>query len=79
MPWQKPGDEMSAFKAGQLHSGSSSGPVVKNRKQAIAIELSEQKKHGIQPKRGPRKFRRNALTRVPQEATDNLGKVDIEE
>jgi hypothetical protein len=31
------------FGRGQLHSGSKSGPVVKNRKQAIAIFLSEKK------------------------------------
>jgi hypothetical protein len=31
------------FKEGALHSGSSSGPVVKNRKQAVAIALSEQR------------------------------------
>lgn len=35
---------MHKFKHGQLHSGSSSGPQVKNRKQAIAIMLSEKKK-----------------------------------
>lgn len=29
------------FKRGALHSGSKHGPVVKNRKQAIAIYLSE--------------------------------------
>jgi hypothetical protein len=29
------------FKAGELHSGSKSGPMVKNRKQAIAIAMSE--------------------------------------
>jgi len=29
------------FKAGKLHSGSKHGPVVHNRKQAIAIYLSE--------------------------------------
>ena len=34
------------FKAGKLHSGSSSGPVVRNRKQAIAIGLSEQRQMG---------------------------------
>jgi hypothetical protein len=34
---------MSEFKSGKLHSGSSKGPVVKNRKQAIAIGLSEQR------------------------------------
>jgi hypothetical protein len=32
---------MHEFKAGELHSGSKKGPVVKNRKQAIAIALSE--------------------------------------
>jgi len=34
---------MPKFGRGQLHSGSKSGPVVKNRKQAIAIFLSEKK------------------------------------
>lgn len=40
---------MHKFKHGQLHSGSKSGPEVKNRKQAIAIMLSEKRnesKHG---------------------------------
>ena len=32
---------MSKFKKGKLHSGSKKGPVVKSRKQAIAIALSE--------------------------------------
>lgn len=32
---------MHEFKAGGLRSGSSSGPKVKDRKQAIAIALSE--------------------------------------
>lgn len=35
---------MHEFKTGALHSGSKKGPVVKNRKQAIAIALSEAKK-----------------------------------
>lgn len=43
MPKDMPG-VMKEFKGGQLHSGSSAGPVVTNRKQAIAIGLSEQKK-----------------------------------
>ena len=34
---------MAKFGRGTLHSGSKSGPVVKNRKQAIAIFLSEKK------------------------------------
>jgi len=32
---------MGEFKRGTLHSGSKKGPVVKSRKQAIAIALSE--------------------------------------
>ena len=32
---------MHEFKTGTLHSGSKKGPVVKSRKQAIAIALSE--------------------------------------
>lgn len=35
---------MSEYKSGSLHSGSKSGPVVTNRKQAIAIAMSEAKK-----------------------------------
>lgn len=35
---------MHKFKHGELHSGSKKGPKVKNRKQAIAIMLSEKKK-----------------------------------
>lgn len=34
-------DVMHKFKAGELHTGSKKGPIVKNRKQAIAIALSE--------------------------------------
>jgi Family of unknown function (DUF6496) len=32
---------MDEWQAGELHSGSKEGPVVRNRKQAIAIALSE--------------------------------------
>jgi hypothetical protein len=39
MPGMK--NTMHEFKAGALHSGSKKGPVVTNRKQAIAIGLSE--------------------------------------
>ncbi len=34
-------EEMHKFSAGELHSGSKSGPIVTNPKQAIAISLSE--------------------------------------
>ena len=32
---------MREFKSGKLHSGSKKGPLVKSKKQAIAIALSE--------------------------------------
>lgn len=35
---------MHEYKEGELHSGSKKGPVVKNRKQAIAIGMSEGRK-----------------------------------
>lgn len=37
---------MHEFKTKILHSGSKKGPIVKNRKQAIAIALSEACKAG---------------------------------
>ena len=40
---------MREFKAGKMHSGSKSGPVVKNPKQALAIALSSA---GVKPKKG---------------------------
>jgi hypothetical protein len=38
---KKMGKVMKEWKSGELHSGSKSGPVVKSRKQAIAIAMSE--------------------------------------
>jgi hypothetical protein len=35
---------MGEFSEGKLHSGSKKGPEVTNRKQAVAIALSEAKK-----------------------------------
>ncbi len=37
----KIGKVMSEFKAGTLNTGSKTGPIVKNRKQAIAIAMSQ--------------------------------------
>jgi hypothetical protein len=34
---------MKEYKSGKLHSGSKTGPVVKTKKQAVAIALSEAK------------------------------------
>ena len=36
--------ELHKFKEGTLHSGSKKGPIVKNRKQAVAIAISESRK-----------------------------------
>lgn len=38
---------MEEYKAGRLHSGSKKGPIVTNRKQAIAIGLSEKLKSDL--------------------------------
>ena len=42
----KVGKVMHEFKEGMLHSGSKKGPEVTNRKQAVAIALSEARKAG---------------------------------
>ena len=42
---RKVGKVMHEFKEGTLHSGKN-GPIVKNRRQAIAISLSEGQKAG---------------------------------
>lgn len=46
---------MHEFKHGGLHSGSKSGPLVKNRKQAIAIGLSEARAEGSDKSPKPKK------------------------
>ena len=43
--------EMREFGMGKLHSGSKTGPKVKNRKQAIAIALNEERKAQGRPTR----------------------------
>jgi hypothetical protein len=44
---------MSKFKKSNLHSGSKSGPVVKDRKQALAIMLSEKRSGKEEYSAGP--------------------------
>jgi len=38
---KKIGKVMGEYKEGKLHSGSKKGPVVKSKKQAVAIAMSE--------------------------------------
>lgn len=51
----KVGKVMREWKEGKLHSGSKKGPRVKNKKQAIAIALSESRKYGNSLKKPTRK------------------------
>lgn len=48
---------MREYKEGKLHSGSKKGPEVSNRKQAVAIALSEARKAGekVKPKKKSKK------------------------
>jgi Family of unknown function (DUF6496) len=47
---------MHEFKHGTLHSGSKKGPKVRNRRQAVAIALSQARKAGARiPKRKGKK------------------------
>lgn len=43
---------MHEFGEGKLHSGSKKGPMVKSRKQALAIGISEARKRGMKAGRG---------------------------
>lgn len=53
---------MGEWKRGSLHSGKK-GPVVKSRKQAIAIALSEAREAGEMPKMSKSAMKRLAMRR----------------
>ena len=57
----KVGKVMHEFKAGTLHSGSKSGPKVKDRKQAIAIGMSEAGKSMPKGMKGKKRMRNMAI------------------
>lgn len=42
---------MHEYKEGELHTGSKKGPIVKNKKQAVAIALSQARKEGAKIKK----------------------------
>jgi hypothetical protein len=68
MPWE---EVMSKFKRGREHSGSKEGPVVKNRKQAVAIMLSEKEKAGaMSPKE---KAKHDALKKKNKKGKKKFG------
>lgn len=50
-PQQKVHQVMREWKSGTLHSGSSRGPRVTNRKQAIAIALNQARRGGRRGRR----------------------------
>lgn len=41
---------MEEYKEGKLHSGSKKGPEVSNRRQAVAIAMSEARKEALKKK-----------------------------
>ena len=51
MAKDKIGKVMGEFKRGKLRSGSEQGPRVKNKKQAIAIAMDEQRRADKKAKR----------------------------
>jgi len=60
MPFQ---EVMSKFKSGTLHSGSKKGPKVTNRKQAVAIMLSERRKSKKYSAHGSGKFSQGEIAK----------------
>jgi len=61
MPLSNVSDAMHEYKRGQLHSGKG-GPVVKSRKQAIAIGLSSERRAKGKRMKGRRSPAQRALT-----------------
>lgn len=67
---------LSEFKRGKLHSGSKKGPVVKSRKQAIAIALSEKRRmHNPQEPFGDNAAKASSDSTPIYRASGRLGKL----
>jgi hypothetical protein len=49
---------MHEFKHGKLHSGSKKGPVVKSRKQAVAIMMSEKEHEDMDADEQPQRMKK---------------------
>lgn len=54
---------MPDFRAGTLHSGSPNGPIVKKKKQAVAIRLSYLRKEGHDIPEKPKRVSRSYAER----------------
>jgi len=69
---------MGKFKAGELHSGSPKGPIVKNKKQAKAIQISYARKEGHHIPKKPDSSGSNYVSRndlaVPPGATQTVSR-----
>jgi len=71
MPFKSVKDTLDEWRSGNLHSGSKSGPVVKNQKQAVAIALSEKAKAEGTPGLGHTRFklREDRAAAMPKKGT----------
>ncbi|HSW75905.1 MAG TPA: DUF6496 domain-containing protein [Candidatus Saccharimonadales bacterium] len=65
---------MHEAKVGELHSGGDSGPVVKSRKQAIAIALSEARKAAGKKSKSAKKSKAKAK---PKKAVKRTAKKSV--
>jgi len=67
---------MSEYKRGKLHSGSKKGPVVKSRKQAIAIAMSEKRRmHNPMEPYSDNAAKANSSSTPSYSASGRLGKL----
>jgi hypothetical protein len=70
MPGMKP--TMEEYESGNLHSGSPTGKIVTNRKQAIAIGLSEARKAGQKVAPAPKKKPPSFTPKVKTPGADGM-------
>ena len=70
----KVGKVMGEYKEGKLHSGSKTGPVVKNPKQAVAIALSEGRKASKMAMGGRACYKEggSAKPKIPRSMIENI-------
>ena len=67
---------MSEFKRGKLHSGSKTGPIVKNRDQAIAIGMNNEETVDRTDKRNPEQAVDRTDKRNPEQSVNRVDQGD---